>query len=410
MRMIACGAAAMVLASAVAGGAWMDAWADAGLEGDVIIGAISPVTGGAFRYGEEIELGAKLAAIHFNRHLDELGARWDLRVQAADSQTDPAVALHHLESFRGSGIGVVAGPSIDLINGDMLEYANQNDMALLSCCSALPSLAIQNDSLFRTVTTHDTFGDALAHLMRNSGMRAVVPVGIDAGWVNELHHSAAAAFEGYGGDAASPMAYGSPESYQAVAAELAAKIEEYADTYGLNQTAVLCSGFSENAEFVRAASRHDVLGKVRWFGADLNTIAVNIVDDAHLAEFAGKTRMLSVQPATPEGFINGVIDYFVEFYLDREPSPYADYSYNAVWLIGLAMLEADSSEPEDVRRYLPVVARTHSGAVGPSELTPAGDLARSDYAVWEVREGGWDAVMTYRPGAGGDPWQVQQLP
>jgi len=81
--------------------------------------------------------------------------------------------------------------------------------------------------------------------------------------------------------------------------------------------------------------------------------------------------------------------------LGRTPSTYVHSSYDAVWLVGLAMMETQSSEVADIKRVLPAIAGEYSGAIGDTTLNAAGDLARTDYEIWGIRDAQWVRLGEY---------------
>ena len=60
-----------------------------------------------------------------------------------------------------------------------------------------------------------------------------------------------------------------------------------------------------------------------------------------------------------------------------------------VWVLGKAILEADSVDPLIVRDAITGVAAAHTGTIGTINLNEFGDFATPSYSLWGVRDGQW---------------------
>ena len=363
------------------------------LEGSVTIGMLAPLTGGAQRYGVDVREAAGLAVSDFNSYLQERGEPWSLALDVRDTRTDPSAALAHIRSLGESGTKIVNGPTIDIISDELMDYARGQDMLLLSCCSALPSRAVPDDGLFRMIPDHTHHAAAIMDVMRENGAEIIVPAGRDDPWVNELLQAVReqAVDPAHGIVMTERVAYAGTLDGQleSAAAELASAVQGHVEAYGAGRVAVLYVGFEEAARFVRAASTHDILAQVQWFGADLNTMSPNITDDAATLAFASEAGLLSVQPAVVQNDLTREIEAHVTGSAGRAPSVYANFGYDAVWVLGLSILDAGSAEAGAVREILPSTAQRYVGAIGSAEMNDAGDLADGHYAVWRLSHGQW---------------------
>ncbi len=70
-------------------------------------------------------------------------------------------------------------------------------------------------------------------------------------------------------------------------------------------------------------------------------------------------------------------------------------SYDAVWIIGLAILETQSTDVTTIKSVISDIAENYSGAIGPIKLNEAGDLAQANYEVWGIRGGEWALLGQY---------------
>lgn len=357
------------------------------LEGEILVGSLAPRTGGAHRYGADIHEASRLAVADFNDYLEKRGEPWRLEPVRFDTMTDPQVALQRLAMLHDMGIRIVDGPAIDYGAG-VLDFANDNDMVLLSCCSSTPSLSIMDDALFRLLPDQTRHGAAIAALMYGEGIRAIAPVGIDSPWATELLSATTAEFERLGGTAAATTTFAS-EDYSGATAALEGVVNGQIDDNRIDRVAVLYVGFGEAPDLLNAASHHKILGDVGWFGADQNTASPNVLDDTTATEFAEKVEFTVVQPAVQDNPTSERVSSIVGGYLGREPSPYAGIEYDTVWLLGLSILYAGSADGATVMEVLPEVASKYVGALGSTTMTPAGDLSDIDYMAWIIEGDRW---------------------
>ena len=81
--------------------------------------------------------------------------------------------------------------------------------------------------------------------------------------------------------------------------------------------------------------------------------------------------------------------------LGRTPNTFVHPSYDVVWVIGLSILETQSTDVSKIKSVLPDVAEHYYGAIGPTILNEAGDLAQANYEVWGIRGGEWVLLGQY---------------
>ena len=377
------------------------------LTGDVTIGSLASESGNAERYGKEIRAAYDLAISDFNEYLEARGQDWRLATVSLDTQTNPTVIFDHLTLLNERGINLAVGPAIDLFDDATMEYANQNDMTLVSCCSSGPSLAIPDDALYRMIPDQRVHADAIVDMMtggmmmygdnQDNQITHIIPVGVPVDWASELLEATKEKFEARGHTSADIIYYdadANTDSMRAAASELASSVmAAVAQKGSYDAVAVVYIGFGEGPEFLKLAAQYDALYDVRWFGADQNTAMPNIADDSISAAFADDVGLVVVQPGLPTGdAIHDTINADIRGHLaslNIEPSPYSSYAYDAVWIMGLSILNAQSTESADVRAQITPTAMRHVGAVGPITLNENGDSTDAPYAAWMVSGEQW---------------------
>ncbi len=367
-----------------------------GLTGEVKIGLILPLTGDLATHGIENLEGSKYGVVEFNKHLEEIEAPWHLKMVSEDSATSPVIALEKLTALNAKGIGIVVGPETSSNIRNIKGYSDSNNMLLVSCCSSAPALAIPNDSVFRLVPDDSNQGTAIAKLIQHEGIEVIVPVWRGDTWGDGLSEASTVSFVERGGQIDEGIRY-NPESpeFSASTSLLAEKVRGYVDEYGTDKVAVLFLGFAEILQFTQSASEHDILDDVRWFGPGANTKEHRLIDDPIGLDFSTSVQFTTVQFAASKNPIYDKVQAHLTETLGTEPNTFVHSSYDAVWIIGLAMLETQSTDVSTIKAIFPEIAENYSGAIGSTKLNEAGDLAQADYEVWGIRGGEWVLLGKY---------------
>ena len=373
------------------------------LSGVVNIGLILPLSGDLATHGLENLEGSRFGVVEFNKHLEEIGAPWTLKMTTEDSATSPVIALEKLTSLNAKGIKMIVGPETSSNIRNMKGYSDANNMLLVSCCSSAPSLAIPNDSVYRLVPDDSNQGTALSKLIQHEGIQVLVPVWREDTWGVGLSNATTSSFVQRGGIIDEGIPY-NPESleFSASTSLLAEKVQGYVDEYGKDKVGVMFLGFAEILSFMQSASQHEILDDVRWFGPGANTKEHKLIDDPIGLEFSTNVQFTTVQFAaykiTDTGDVNliyeKVQDHLPET-LGTAPNSFVLSSYDAVWIIGLSILETQSTDVTKIKAVISDIAENYSGAIGPTILNEAGDLAQANYEVWGIRDGEWKLLGLY---------------
>ncbi len=366
------------------------------LSGVIDIGLILPFSGDLATHGIENWEGSKLGVVDFNKHLEEIGAPWTLKMTSEDSATNPVIALEKLTSLNAKGIKMIVGPETSSNIRNIKGYADANNMLLVSCCSSAPALAIPNDSVYRLVPDDSNQGTALSKLIRHEGIEVLVPVWRGDTWGDGLSVATASSFEERGGITDEGIRY-NPESpeFSASTSLLAEKVQGYVDEYGKDKVAIVFLGFAEILQFTQSAAEHDVLDDIRWFGPGANTKEHKLIDDPIGFEFSTSVQFTTVQVAVSKNPIYERVQAHLTETLGRAPNTFVHSSYDAVWIIGLAILETQSTNTTAIKSVISNVAENYNGAIGPTKLNEAGDLAQANYEVWGIRGGEWVLLGEY---------------
>lgn len=368
-------------------------------DGEITVGSLYPLTGRSSSTGYATREATDLGAADFNTFLQSLGEEWRLQVIAEDSTSLPTIALEKVQTLLTRGIDIIIGPRPSAEVTQVKQYADTNNMMIISCCSTAPTLAIADDSIFRIAVDDLYQGAGVSKMLEAEGIKAVVPIWLgDAygdGLVNEVKDRAES--RGYvvsDGIRYEPLL---PDFAVSVAA-LADQVQEQVDAHGADKVAVFMTSFDESVPIMQAASRYDVLSEIRWFGSETFVPKTNILDDPITSELVKAVQFTAMRPADVNNVAhNHVKDHFLEVH-GEIPTGYIYSAYDAAWLVGLSMLQSGATDAGTIKTVFHDVAANYVGASGNTILNEAGDLTPRNYAIWAIDNDGW--MLTdeqYRP-------------
>ena len=366
---------------------------DSCIAGNVQVGVLLPLSGQLADVGSAAHEATELAVADFNAHLQSIGQRWQMVTILEDTQTDPQTALKGIATLDEAGADIILGPILSANVKSVKGYVDDNDMLLVSCCSSTLELAI-NDNIYRLAPDGVIQMSALAGMIQHYGLDAVASVYRNDTWGRSMTDILPELLDGV--VMAPPLSYDpqhitvnltSPE-FGDVATSLSEQVQRLADAHGAENVAVVFLGFTEVAGFMDAASHHEILDDVRWFGTDATAQNTALVSD--VVEFADAVAYTAPLYGVTE---NDITARVLSNTQHDEYGVFAYAAYDAVWLVGKAILEAQDTK--FVGNVLPDVAGNYSGALGRITLNDAGDLVASKYDVWAVDAGQWTRIGTY---------------
>ncbi|MEM3371347.1 MAG: ABC transporter substrate-binding protein [Candidatus Korarchaeum sp.] len=366
-----------------------------GLSGEVYVGALLPLTGPLGSFAENDMVVLKLAESDVNAWLEQVGAKWRVKVIFEDTALDPKQTLDKVQALHSRGVKIFIGPMASSEVKEIKGYADANKLLVISQSSTSPALAIPNDMIYRFCPPDEFQGAASAKATFDLGIRYVVVVWRGDAWGDGLVDSYEKAFvellkqSGEKGDIlgksnAKGIRY-DPEAkeFTAIASQLASIVQELVRNYGEDRVGVYYAGFGEYVQFAAAASQYDVLRKVKWIGSDGTALLGDIQTNENVAKFSYETKFVSPMFGTISPLQERIASE-VRRQLGRLPESYAYAAYDALWLITMALEITDSYDPVAVAKVLPSLTQRWYGATGVFKLNENGDRAFSDYMFWMV--------------------------
>src|ERR687896_317707 len=168
---------------------------------EFVVGAILPLTGSFSSIGKSVKVALEKAEYDVNKYFEDINSssssRFNLLV--ADSKSSPEESLVAIKKLHENGAKIIVGPATSTAVSAVKDYANANDIILLSYASTSPLLSIKGDNLFRLVPDDSYQGRIMAQRMIDDGIKAIVPLWRGDIYGNELYKSTKTNFEKLGG-------------------------------------------------------------------------------------------------------------------------------------------------------------------------------------------------------------------
>ncbi|MCS7106593.1 MAG: ABC transporter substrate-binding protein [Acidilobaceae archaeon] len=153
------------------------------------------------------------------------------------------------------------------------------------------------------------------------------------------------------------------------------------------EIAINIMGFDEVTDFLVEAAAYPELEKVKWYGSDGSALSPKVTGTPAAARLAAKG--VWKNPTFFSLSDLGIRVYWlVRDKVGYSPDAYIFPSYDAVWVMGLAIVAAgDPRNVDAVAELVPTIAQEiYVGASGKIVLNANGDRAGGDYATFVVRE------------------------
>ena len=388
----------------------------------VDIGAITIREGDRFDDAPRFE-AMRIAVNEYNRDAEDGGTLY-LNLREVETSLSPSSArdgapdaLTAIMAASGGAndMKYFVGPSTSGNSGRVLEFANENNLTLISPSSTAPSLAIDNDALFRLVPNdakqgkvisdiiHNHQSQILANLINETGHEHVIMVVRNDTWGQGLNGSASERLNVHDVDITRVFHNEADADWSKTAMDINTTIARVRDNAPGDPIAVLHIGFP--GDFLSLAAQADNYPPIRsvsWFGTDGVAGAAQLIDNDTARQFADDVNLTATKF---DVVANAKLDALTAALQSRNVQVRTVYEYSAydsVFVMARAIESAISAKgassytPSDVREMVRAAASEYEGALGDIELNTAGDLrSPNSYAAWEVRNGTWTKIETH---------------
>ena len=238
--------------------------------------------------------------------------------------------------------------------GAVKNFADKNDIIIMSHSSTAPSLAVEGDNVFRFVPDDLNQAKEIAKEMWSQGIRMVIPFWRDDIYGHELMQAVRADFQKLGGefDKYSDKIGYSPRTGQLAASLhrinfvlwdnalklLEKRVENALSKYTPDKIGVYMISLDEVTPIFIQAYNHPVLSKIKWYGSDGTTLNEKLIRNHESALFAVNTSFSSPIYSLQNGEHEKLEELLEEIrsHAHVTPSPYSAVAYDAFWVAALA--------------------------------------------------------------------------
>jgi branched-chain amino acid transport system substrate-binding protein len=379
--------------------------------GDTVnIGALLPLSGVRASSGKSTEAALESAVEDVNEYFSRTNSSIRFNIVVQDTESDPTISLEKLKLLTENGIRIVIGPATSANVEAIKDYADKNDIIIMSHSSTAPSLAVAGDNLFRFVPNDLEQAKVIAMDMWNQGIRMVVPLWRDDIYGHELMREVRNEFQKLGGkfDENSDNIGYAPRTGQLAASlhrinfimwdntlkTLEKRVESALSNHTQEQIGVFMVSLDEVTPLFIQAYNHPILSMVRWFGSDGTALNEKLIRNQESALFALNTSfsspIFSLQYGNQEK-LDEVLEE-IRARVHVTPSPYSAVAYDAFWVAALAenitmLNEGNHTSREMVDGLKEAIidsANSYFGLTGNTSLNAVGDRANGQYDHWKV--------------------------
>ena len=374
-----------------------------GLSGNITLGAIYPISGGAAATGQQEKVSTDLAIKDVNAVLQ--GSKLNLRFQVKieDSGSEPSRDLGLMQNLASQGVREFLGMTYSPGIRSVLNYSYANHLVILSSLSNTHLNAPRN-YIFRNVPPDAAQGPAIARNMIQQGYDHVIVLYRNDSYGVSVSASFGQSFSADGGMILDSVSYDPFQAAYNFSAQLNRLQTDYSNAvamYGPSHVAMESLMFEEESTFITQMQSYSTLTAARWFAWDEIAMSTSLLQEVGNA--AAQMKLDATYAAPPRSSLFLAFEQrFRAATGGMEPDTVAAEAYDDVWIMANAIIEAGTTDGAAVQKVMIPVANTYYGVDGWPNFSAAGDRQSSNYDIYQVQKvagnatwvliGSWDPV------------------
>ena len=376
---------------------------------EFVVGAIIPFTGSYSSIGKPVKVALEKAEYDVNEYFEKMNYSSRFNLIMANSKTNPNDSLAAIKELHSLGAKIIVGPATSTAVSAVKDYADQNDIILISYSSTSPLLSIKDDNLLRLIPDDINQGKVIAERMIYDGIKVVVPIWRGDIYGNELYQSTKYHFEKLGGKMVEGINY-KPHTGKFAASlhrinfimwnedleRLNNLVSDAIKKYGNESIGVFIISYDEITPILIQSSIYHSLGDIRWYGSDSIAQNHHITKNIDSALFAIKTNfsnpLYSIDTKSLK--IHELIETLEEELHDGgESITYPAIAYDSFWISSLSLDKNSTTssylDSKNIQKsFKDIVIETaesfDDGISGKIQLNDAGDRIGENYDFWSV--------------------------
>ena len=364
------------------------------MDGELVIGTLLPVTGDLAFLGPPEVAGARLAVADINAAGGVLGN--DVVLHEGDSgDTNQDIANPEVDRLLALDVDAIIGAASSAVSKLVIDKITGNNIIHFSPANTSPDFTTYNDNglYFRTAPSDLLQGKVLADLVASEGNEIVGVIFRQESYGQGLADSFKENFESQGGTVDPFIAYApGTDNFDAEVDQLA----------GAGPDAIVVIGFQESATILVTMHERGIgpTSATNVYGVDGNIGGIG-------AELSDPSIITGMRGTEPSVNLSSISDFTTR--LDgayegglQEIYAYGAETYDAIIIVALAALAANSDNPVDIGAAINDVTRggtkctsfadckdiiesggdpDYDGVGGPYEFVEAGEPAAASFRI-----------------------------
>ena len=370
------------------------------------VGAIVPITGSSSSMGKTVKVALEKAENDVNKYFERTNSSSRFNLVIANSKSSPEDSLEAIKQLHSFGAKIIVGPATSTAVSAAKEYANTNDIILISYSSTSPLLSIKGDNLLRLVPDDINQGKIIAQRMIDDGIKVIVPIWRGDIYGNELYKATAYHFAKLGGKVEEGIKYKPHTGKFATSLhrinfimwnqdleKLNSLVSNAINKFGKESVGVYIISYDEITPILIQSRNYHTLENVRWYGSDSIAENHHLTKNIDSALFAIKTNFSNpLYSIDTKSFKFHELKKEIEMKLPHPDSLiYSAIAYDSFWISSLSLDKNSTNNYSDKKNNLKsfkdiVITTSESfpGISGKIKLNEAGDRIGGNYDFWIV--------------------------
>lgn len=370
---------------------------------EVKIAVLVSETGSVTEIGKTTRAGFELAVDDMKTMYAGISQKVDFVYEIVDDQADASSVLTKVKQLHEEkGYNVIFGINTSSAMKALKQYADQEDVLLVSNSSTSSELAVVNDNIYRFVPSDNLMAKASSKLAKYHELDCIIPVSRNDVASLALTNSLGEYLDSRGINHSSTVKYDlSQESAASAAGKIRIAIVEALKTYQSNKIGVFLASFEEYIQLFEVFTQEDLFKTVKWYGGDgtytgllfANPVALQFAKDVN---FCVVTLGNNVYNSTEYN----ALSQRIKTKTNGLVNPYGITAYDgAVCLIKSMVTSAKNQTTANIKSELVAQSEKYYGISGWCKLNAAGDRSEGFYDFYEIKTEGtntaWSVFYSY---------------
>jgi branched-chain amino acid transport system substrate-binding protein len=374
---------------------------------EFVVGAIVPMTGSSSSMGKTVKVALEKAEYDINKYFEKMNSSSRFNLAIANSKSSSEDSLEAIKQLHSLRAKIIVGPATSTAVSAAKDYADTNDIILISYSSTSLLLSIEGDNLFRLVPDDINQGKIIAQRMIDDGIKVIVPIWRGDIYGNELYKATTYHFAKLGGKVEEGINYKPHTGKFATSLHrinfimwnqdlerLNGIVSNAINKYGKESVGVYIIAYDEITPILIQSRNYNTLESIRWYGSDSIAENHHLTKNIDSALFAIKTNFSNPSYSIDtKSYRFHELKKEIEMELHHPDSlTYAALAYDSFWISSLSLnknsINDYSDKKNNKKSFRDIVFETaesfDDGISGEVKLNEAGDRIGGNYDFWII--------------------------